>query len=123
MNIDFAIDHFLEDRRNTYLYSSKIRKTNESIEDTSHVAALAALRGGEGGIRTLEPLTGLTVFKTVAIDHSATSPARLGYDIFAFDARVSFYITDGMIFAHAISYSCMTTRAIERASASVAVVL
>ncbi len=30
--------------------------------------------GGEGGIRTLEPLTGLTVFKTVAIDHSATSP-------------------------------------------------
>ncbi len=30
--------------------------------------------GGEGGIRTLEPLAGLTVFKTVAIDHSATSP-------------------------------------------------
>ncbi len=34
----------------------------------------AVMNGGEGGIRTLEPLAGLTVFKTVAIDHSATSP-------------------------------------------------
>ncbi len=30
--------------------------------------------GGEGGIRTLETREGLTVFKTVAFDHSATSP-------------------------------------------------
>ena len=31
------------------------------------------LSGGGGGIRTHETLTGLTVFKTVAIDHSAIS--------------------------------------------------
>ncbi len=31
-------------------------------------------RGGEGGIRTLEPLAGLPVFETSALDHYATSP-------------------------------------------------
>jgi hypothetical protein len=31
--------------------------------------------GGEGGIRTPGPF-GSTVFKTAAIDHSATSPAQ-----------------------------------------------
>ena len=35
-----------------------------------------AKNGGEGGIRTPETLAGLTVFKTVAFDHSATSPRR-----------------------------------------------
>ncbi len=30
--------------------------------------------GGEGGIRTLETLTRLLVFKTSAFNHSATSP-------------------------------------------------
>src|SRR6516162_5246180 len=30
--------------------------------------------GGGGGIRTPETLTGLTVFKTVAFNHSATPP-------------------------------------------------
>ncbi len=29
---------------------------------------------GESGIRTLEPVAGLTVFKTVAFDRSANSP-------------------------------------------------
>jgi hypothetical protein len=33
--------------------------------------------GGEGGIRTPVPLTRKAVFKTAAIDHSATSPAGL----------------------------------------------
>ena len=32
--------------------------------------------GGRGEIRTHETLAGLTVFKTVAIDHSATLPER-----------------------------------------------
>ncbi len=41
-------------------------------ERRSH--ALREVRGGGGGIRTLETLAGLTVFKTVAIDHSATPP-------------------------------------------------
>tara|TARA_B100001245_G_scaffold192671_1_gene151055 strand:- start:551 stop:760 length:210 start_codon:yes stop_codon:yes gene_type:complete len=31
--------------------------------------------GGEGGIRTLEACEGLSVFKTGAFNHSATSPA------------------------------------------------
>ncbi len=34
--------------------------------------------GGETGIRTLEPLARLTVFKTVAFDHSAISPQYSG---------------------------------------------
>ncbi len=33
--------------------------------------------GGEGGIRTHDTLTGMPVFKTGAINHSATSPAFL----------------------------------------------
>ena len=32
------------------------------------------LLGGRGGIRTPETLAGLAVFKTAAIDHSATLP-------------------------------------------------
>src|SRR5579871_2710815 len=32
--------------------------------------------GGEGGIRTPETLARLTVFKTAAFDHSATSPSK-----------------------------------------------
>ncbi len=34
-------------------------------------------RRGESGIRTLEPVAGLTVFKTVAFDRSANSPQIL----------------------------------------------
>ncbi len=36
--------------------------------------AAAAYSGGGGGIRTPETLTGLTVFKTAAFNHSATPP-------------------------------------------------
>jgi hypothetical protein len=35
------------------------------------------LRGGGGGIRTPETLSGLTVFKTAAFNHSATPPNKL----------------------------------------------
>jgi hypothetical protein len=38
------------------------------------VVSAALWNGGEGGIRTPETLARLTVFKTAAIDHSATSP-------------------------------------------------
>jgi hypothetical protein len=34
------------------------------------------LRCGEGEIRTLDTLAGITVFETAAFDHSATSPGR-----------------------------------------------
>src|ERR1700693_5916397 len=34
----------------------------------------AAQHGGEGGIRTPDTLSGMPVFKTGAINHSATSP-------------------------------------------------
>tara|TARA_Y100000310_G_scaffold342747_1_gene447226 strand:+ start:927 stop:1217 length:291 start_codon:yes stop_codon:yes gene_type:complete len=37
--------------------------------------------GGERGIRTPETLAGLTVFKTVAFDHSAISPRPIVNDI------------------------------------------
>jgi hypothetical protein len=33
--------------------------------------------GGEGGIRTPDTLSGMPVFKTGAINHSATSPALI----------------------------------------------
>ena len=38
--------------------------------------------GGGGGIRTHETLAGLTVFKTAAIDHSATPPT-IDYTVLA----------------------------------------
>ena len=41
---------------------------------TSLFAALRAKAGGEGGIRTPVGLSPKAVFKTAAIDHSATSP-------------------------------------------------
>ncbi len=34
--------------------------------------------GGEGGIRTPDTLSGMPVFKTGAINRSATSPRRFG---------------------------------------------
>ena len=43
------------------------------------------MSGGEEGIRTPGTVEGSTVFKTAAIDHSATSPPHLFYRlIFAF---------------------------------------
>jgi hypothetical protein len=35
--------------------------------------------GGEGGIRTPDTLSGMPVFKTGAINHSATSPATYSF--------------------------------------------
>src|ERR1017187_5733213 len=37
---------------------------------------LESVYGGEGGIRTPDTVSGMPVFKTGAINHSATSPAR-----------------------------------------------
>ena len=37
--------------------------------------------GGEGGIRTLDTLAGITVFETAAFDHSATSPPLLLHEL------------------------------------------
>ena len=41
----------------------------------SNPRCVIALFGGEGGIRTLEGVATLLVFKTSAFNHSATSPA------------------------------------------------
>ena len=38
-----------------------------------------ASTGGEGGIRTPDTLSGMPVFKTGAINHSATSPAHYSF--------------------------------------------
>lgn len=47
-----------------------------------------AQRRGESGIRTLEPVAGLTVFKTVAFDRSANSPCVKNlYSTSAFERR------------------------------------
>ena len=41
----------------------------------SRLSAEHKANGGEGGIRTPDTLSGMPVFKTGAINHSATSPA------------------------------------------------
>ena len=41
----------------------------------SRLSAEHEANGGEGGIRTPDTLSGMPVFKTGAINHSATSPA------------------------------------------------
>jgi hypothetical protein len=43
----------------------------------SQISLQSRLRGGEGGIRTPGTLSGTPVFKTGAINHSATSPRLL----------------------------------------------
>src|SRR5271169_254968 len=48
---------------------------NPSLTFSSGADA-AGPNGGEGGIRTPETLARLTVFKTAAFDHSATSPSQ-----------------------------------------------
>ncbi len=44
--------------------------------------------GGGGGIRTHEALSGLTVFKTAAFNHSATPPFLSRLSIVPYDPRV-----------------------------------
>ena len=41
---------------------------------STSVAAVSAILGGEGGIRTHGELAPTAVFKTAALNHSATSP-------------------------------------------------
>src|ERR1700744_3786395 len=54
------------------LHPAHLRYT--SARQPSHFASLRAKAGGEGGIRTPVRLSPEAVFKTAAIDHSATSP-------------------------------------------------
>ena len=44
---------------------------------------LSIASGGEGGIRTLEGLTPLTVFETAPFNHSGTSPTPHGQGLMA----------------------------------------
>jgi hypothetical protein len=44
------------------------------MEKINDYSSLMGLLGGGGGIRTPGALAGTTVFKTAAIDHSATPP-------------------------------------------------
>src|SRR5580658_3852736 len=53
------------------------------------------LRGGEEGIRTPDTLSGMPVFKTGAINHSATSPViQFYYTSFVGQTRLSPSIED-----------------------------
>ena len=60
---------------------------------------LTALFGGEGGIRTPGGLASSTVFKTAAIDHSATSPSKIAYFFFARMGFTGRSLTSATIFA------------------------
>ena len=51
---------------------------------------LAGKRGGEGGIRTPETLTGLTVFKTAGLNRSPTSPHSIISARMAWRSRADF---------------------------------
>jgi hypothetical protein len=44
--------------------------------------------GGEGGIRTPDTLSGMPVFKTGAINHSATSPREDNLKFISYSAAV-----------------------------------
>src|SRR5438309_3976315 len=58
--------------------------TRDSRNNAARILFSPDLRGGEGGIRTPDTLSGMPVFKTGAINHSATSPtwASLHYPLF-----------------------------------------
>jgi hypothetical protein len=51
------------------------RAFHEVFKKTERISLYCRLHGGEGGIRTPGTLSGTPVFKTGAINHSATSPA------------------------------------------------
>src|SRR5262245_12251156 len=57
--------------------SGQISNRDQPDEDGSAFRLIGIERSGEGEIRTPEPLAWLPVFKTGAIDHSATSPGAL----------------------------------------------
>jgi hypothetical protein len=56
----------------TDLGAKEAVRTNLSFKSKD----LIAIHGGRGGIRTHEGLTPLAVFKTAALNHSATLPAQ-----------------------------------------------
>src|SRR3989338_10741163 len=58
------------------------RETTTMINERSMEGNLQI--GGEGGIRTLDTLSGIHDFESCAFDHSATSPRRLKRIIFPF---------------------------------------
>jgi hypothetical protein len=64
----------------TYSASPDRARQLEVIEDAERkltaLKEMALLTGGEGGIRTPGTVAGSAVFKTAAIDHSATSPVE-----------------------------------------------
>ncbi len=41
-----------------------------------NITPIKSIKGGEGGIRTLDAVARMLVFETSAFDHSATSPLR-----------------------------------------------
>ena len=56
------------------------RAPRERVRSPADLSAV----GGEGGIRTPETLARLTVFKTAAFDHSATSPSSFTRNLRAY---------------------------------------
>jgi hypothetical protein len=70
-----------------YRFNEGLSKMFEGMWDSQSIQFVIALHsqpayfeiglahGGEGGIRTPDTLSGMPVFKTGAINHSATSPA------------------------------------------------
>ena len=59
--------------------TAKLRVLDQFSQDCSLVSLQPRLDGGEGGIRTPDTLPGMPVFKTGAINHSATSPHQLQF--------------------------------------------
>src|ERR1700729_3495152 len=50
---------------------------SKSVTNNARNCPATSESGGEGGIRTPDTLSGMPVFKTGAINHSATSPGLL----------------------------------------------
>ena len=57
------------------MVSKMVGMKTKSLENIMFSKDLRQCGGGEGGIRTLEGLTPLTVFETAPFNHSGTSPA------------------------------------------------
>ena len=58
-----------------------LRETACQPSPSAHDTSEHGEAGGEGGIRTLDTLAGITVFETAAFDHSATSPPLLLHEL------------------------------------------
>ena len=53
---------------------AELRDVEDTFRWQCHEMSLLIFRGGGGGIRTHDTVSGMTVFKTVAFNHSATPP-------------------------------------------------